>query len=70
MPYILLEIIDPLSLKLTRWAQKTIQKSEDYLGIADWIGMQTRLGMHGMGKYSRLQTGYVGDADQQQCRLL
>ena len=37
--YVLLESIDLMLLKLTRWAQKAIGSSEDYLGIADWIVM-------------------------------
>ena len=39
MLYVVLESIDLMFLKLTRWAQNAIGSSEDYLGIADWITM-------------------------------
>ena len=35
--YVLLESIDLMLLKLTRWAWKAIGSLEDYLGIADCI---------------------------------
>ena len=36
---ILLESIDLMFLKLTRWAQEAIGSSDDYSGTAYWIAM-------------------------------
>ena len=41
MVYVLLESIDLMLLKLTRWAQKAIGDLEWYLGIVDLISMYT-----------------------------
>ena len=38
---VLLENIDLMLLKLTRWAWMALGSSEDHLGIADWIVMYT-----------------------------
>ena len=43
--YVLLESIDLMSLKLTRWAWGAIGHLEWCLGIADLIGMHTRQGI-------------------------